>query len=1141
MRTGITAALTVSAALALAATAYPASASSARTGSAGGASARLAYARSATAAGRSAGPAAVSLGLTPPSGGPGLLAEGGSPVPPLAVGGHGSRAGQAAMLTAELARQRRNAALRARLPGGLTGGLTGTVRALSGVPLAGACVTAYGAGGTGTARTASGGRFTISGLRAGRYTVKFSDCAQPGRYLPEWSGGAALPAMARPVRIRAGRVTTIPAATLRPARDATLFARTPGSQASGQRLGGVSGRLTGPNGKPATHTCVTVTEGGFTDTVPVSPKGTYNTGRQLPAGRSTVEFADQMCQPNPDNWGPQWYRGKTSLAAATRVTIRAGRITRDINARMRHGAVISGTVTSSAGARLNRVCVGVFAPGGGEVAQRTTSHGGYLVRGLLGGSYRVLFDPNCEVGTGFLAQWWHNKQSFAKATAIRLRAGHIAAGIDAHLQTGSSLSGTVRFKSSSGRPLRGICVDAILGNPVTGDDFSASTNAQGRYLIHGLPSGAYTVFFTLGCNNNGNYLGATYPRPAVVRAGHAVRGINIALQPGGVMRGTVTGPQHLPLARIAVIASDNSNGNEGDACTGATGTYTITQLPPGRYTVEFINGLCGGGGNWAPQFYPDQSDPNAAVPVKVSRGQTVTAINATMRPGSTISGTVTTGSTGKPVSKFCVLAQAPDEAAANVEIGTPLEAVGAQTGKTGGFAIRNMAAGRYAVEFGSCNGNPSYADRWFAGRPGVATGDIVDLGAGATAAGVNATVVRGGAISSAIRSSKGTPVSSSCEVLTNRKTGELTSTIFAPDFTDFQIGGLAPGLYSVEFFPCQGAGYAAQWYNRKSTPQAATPVRVTAGRVTGKINAALLRGGKITGRLTARGTGKPLANFCVNAVSLSGGFNEFVNLSTTRRNGDYTVPALNTGTYRVTFSNCAGSTDTHAGVTLARTVHVTAPKITRGVNATAPPGGSISGTVRARTPAAGQNVCVEADPVNASQLSGFAVTGNRGHYVIHDLAAGRYRIFFDTRGDCDDSLGGLVPQWYHGAATRSGATIVTVTAGHNLRGIGARLKSDGGITGSVTAKASGRALGGVCVRVVPDTARRAASFTTTAGGSYTLTGLTPGTYTVEFSSGCGATGYATQWWNDKPSAGSATVIIVKAGAVTTGIDAALER
>ena len=67
----------------------------------------------------------------------------------------------------------------------------------------------------------------------------------------------------------------------------------------------------------------------------------------------------------------------------------------------------------------------------------------------------------------------------------------------------------------------------------------------------------------------------------------------------------------------------------------------------------------------------------------------------------------------------------------------------------------------------------------------------------------------------------------------------------------------------------------------------------------------------------------------------------------------------------------------------------------------------------------------------------------------------------------------------------------------------------GGISGRVTASASGAPLTGVCIRAVPKTAGRTVSFTVGANGRYSLTGLTPGRYTVMFSSGCGAAGYAT--------------------------------
>lgn len=111
---------------------------------------------------------------------------------------------------------RRQAQVAARRPGEVTG----LVRSFTGLPLAGACVTATGPAGSGMARTAADGRFFLSGLRAGRYTLAFRDCAQPGRYLPRWSGGVGLPGLASPVRVSAGQVTRTASAALPPASQA---------------------------------------------------------------------------------------------------------------------------------------------------------------------------------------------------------------------------------------------------------------------------------------------------------------------------------------------------------------------------------------------------------------------------------------------------------------------------------------------------------------------------------------------------------------------------------------------------------------------------------------------------------------------------------------------------------------------------------------------------------------------------------------------------------------------------------------------------------------------------------------------------------------------------------------------------------
>src|SRR5258708_17014370 len=57
-------------------------------------------------------------------------------------------------------------------------------------------------------------------------------------------------------------------------------------------------------------------------------------------------------------------------------------------------------------------------------------------------------------------------------------------------------------------------------------------------------------------------------------------------------------------------------------------------------------------------------------------------------------------------------------------------------------------------------------------------------------------------------------------------------------------------------------------------------------------------------------------------------------------------------------------------------------------------------------------------------------------------------------------------------------------------------------------------------------------------GSYSLLGVPPGRYKVEFSSGCGGASFKTQWGKNAGSATPAPRITVGAGRPRTGIAAA---
>ncbi len=110
-----------------------------------------------------------------------------------------------------------------------------------------------------------------------------------------------------------------------------------------------------------------------------------------------------------------------------------------------------------------------------------------------------------------------------------------------------------------------------------------------------------------------------------------------------------------------------------------------------------------------------------------------------------------------------------------------------------------------------------------------------------------------------------------------------------------------------------------------------------------------------------------------------------------------------------------------------------------------------------------------------------------------------------------------------------------VSSGSTHGGVGATLTADGGIAGTV--QVSGTPAAGVCVIAYPAAGQQAPAVAETgADGSYQIGGLAPASYVVEFTSGCGAASYATQWYNGAHARSTATPVTVTAGSVTQAID-----
>jgi Carboxypeptidase regulatory-like domain len=1020
-------------------------------------------------------------------------------------------------------------------------GVTGTVRGLRGVPLTGACVTAHGPSGTRSTTAARDGRYLISGLRPGLYTLEYRDCAAPGRYFPQWSGGTALARSARQVSVTGSQLLTLAPVTLRPTSPAALLSiATPAwlsngasadSLAASVRHGRISGLVTDRARHPLKGICVyTVPQSsGVFYRVRTSKAGTY-LSKPLKPGKYLVAFLPGCG--NKGNWLLQFYKNTSNGGKATPVKVTAGKTTPNINARLRLGGEIKGTVTSKSGAKLSGICVDLTDRHGNQLGGAITHHGSYQLTSVKPGRYGVLFTTGCNNTGNYAPQFWKDKPLSAAPTLIHVVSGKVVSRINAVLAPGGEISGTVT--TSSKTPLPGICVDVSGEGADSGIAVEVATNASGKYLVNSLATGSYQVNFYPGCNSNGNYLPATFPGSVHVTAGQVTAGINQVLQPGAAVKGTVTSKASgKPVPGICVQVYGDQGADQ--VYTGPNGSYYADQLPTGQYTVAFAGG-CGSAGSYAPQYYDGQANDLGAAVLNLIQGKTQSGIDAALLPGGTVTGSVTS-KTGQRLSNICVTVFTP----ADLDIFGPGFGEGFAQSFRGKYEIANLSPGQYETDFTYCgHSGAGFAGQSFRARPGLGSGQLISVDPGSITSGISAVMQPGGLISGTVTSKASRRrLTNICVTATYLRNGSVTQADNLVTFDGkYSISGLAAGAYSVEFSPCGLANYANAWYRNKSKASAATRVIVRAGRSTAHIDAVMTAGGTISGHVSDATTKAPVRNVCVYAYSPA--TSDVFGLAITGAQGNYVVKDLNTGSYQVEYFPCYPGGKNYAAQFRHGLIHVTAGRAVSGSNAALTVGGSVSGTVTSTSPPAAQSgICVDVVPTVAGQDGSIAVTGAGGTYVAGNLAPGTYKVYFGDPA-CSFGPSSVAPQWYSNRPSQATATPVTVTAGHTATGINAALASDGQISGMVTGPAHAK-LTGACAAAVRLGAGSVPVIAVTRSGRYSIIDLTPGRYRVEFSSGCGASGYATQWWKNASSKGKATIITVPPNAVRTGIDAVLKR
>lgn len=654
--------------------------------------------------------------------------------------------------------------------------------------------------------------------------------------------------------------------------------------------GSISGTVTAAGG-PLARVCVTAldADGRQATTLTIS-SGHYQLNGLVP-GKWEVLF--EGCA--NDDVG-QWWPDQATQTTARAVTVTSGAVRSGISAELRPGGAITGRVTvAESGFGAPSVCVyagsaasinGIPTVAAGAAA--TDVSGAYSINGLPAGSYEVVFAP-CTNRVDLQQIWWDDQSDPAMADGVSVTAGETTVGISPALEEGGEISGTISA-ASSGRPLAGMCAEAISANELNGGALPltyvdgrpvglAETGSDGSYTITGLATGNYLVEF-LSCVGGaaGNYLPAIWHEaknfpatPTVaVTAGSTTSDISARLAGGGSVSGRVTAKAtKRPLGDICVAILSPNSGAGSLVVTGSDGRYDASGLATGRYVAIFEP--CGDENLQGTAWHRGAS-------FRVRQGATTKGISAELSIGGTIEGKVeTTG--GGPLTGLCLIVSQTSSSVSFLEEFGP-------EGFGGLFSLTGLTPGAYSVGFAGCESENYLSVLWKHGHP-------VHVKAGQVVSGVRLELPRGGEITGTVTDSGGTGLSAMC-------VGVASDTLigFGESYTfegHFLVDGLPTGHYTVGAGPCY------------STDNYLTAVRgglvVTAGAVTSGVSLTLATGAEISGTVTDT-SDQVLSFICVTAIPAFSQ-DEYETLSF---GGSYALTGLGAGTYEIEFQSCYAGT-----------------------------------------------------------------------------------------------------------------------------------------------------------------------------------------------------------------------------------------
>lgn len=325
--------------------------------------------------------------------------------------------------------------------------------------------------------TDSEGRFSISGLLPGDYSLYAMDLAVHSSYVPTWSGHQPSCVGSSKLSIELGAEPI----------DASM------SLIAGATI---TGRVTTLGGQPVANAVVELYQS-------VDSSMTRTTGdadgryqfTQLAPGSYVLRVAG----PKGSSWVETWWPGATIRERAEVITVREGDTIDGIDTRLATGSRITGKVVDGDGGPIAGVHVsawelmpsGYWNPASG-VGVKTNSAGEFALSKLHAGEYRLLYSPSSNYGNPvFVSSWWPGVLSDDEARAVAVPVEDTVDVADVTLLRIIDIAWEVNFSRLT--PSVGECLNATLMHSGSYDWIKKVRWYRDGTLVPDAVSDCYTV------------------------------------------------------------------------------------------------------------------------------------------------------------------------------------------------------------------------------------------------------------------------------------------------------------------------------------------------------------------------------------------------------------------------------------------------------------------------------------------------------------------------------------------------------------------------------------------------------------------------------------------------------------------------